>query len=193
MASNTPSSCCPTGMRYQYASSGSIVADGKVARNLKSSRATAVHCATRVRVIARWTILKGEMDDIEERAVLLAPDASTTPAEAAAPSSRAGRAWQWLQAAARRLKREMVALWIASTDERVPLFAKVLATVVLALALSPFDLIPDFIPVLGLLDDLILVPLGLWLALSLVPEEVMVDARRAAVEMENGGEAQLPA
>ena len=63
----------------------------------------------------------------------------------------------------------MVALWLAARDPRVPWHAKTLAAVVAAYALSPIDLIPDFIPVLGYLDDLILVPAGIWLAVLLIP------------------------
>jgi uncharacterized membrane protein YkvA (DUF1232 family) len=66
----------------------------------------------------------------------------------------------------------------------VPWYAKILAIGVAGYALSPVDLIPDFIPVLGLVDDLILVPLGIWLVLSLIPEAVMVECRARASEME---------
>lgn len=83
---------------------------------------------------------------------------------------------------ARGLKRDVVALWLAAGDPRVPLAAKLVAAVTAAYALSPIDLIPDFIPVLGLLDDLILVPAGIWLALRLIPESVMSDLRRVAGE-----------
>jgi uncharacterized membrane protein YkvA (DUF1232 family) len=87
-----------------------------------------------------------------------------------------------LKAWARSLKRDVVALWLAARDPRVPLPAKLVAGLVAAYALSPIDLIPDFIPVLGLLDDLILVPLGLWLALRLIPPEIMAELRGAADE-----------
>ncbi|MBX9757565.1 MAG: DUF1232 domain-containing protein [Beijerinckiaceae bacterium] len=65
-------------------------------------------------------------------------------------------------------------------DPRTPLLAKLVAAVVVAYALSPIDLIPDFIPVLGQLDDLILVPLGLWIAVRLVPSHVIAEARARA-------------
>ncbi|MHC2333039.1 YkvA family protein [Bradyrhizobium sp. USDA 4454] len=81
---------------------------------------------------------------------------------------------------ARNLKRDSVALYFASRDPRVPWYAKALAIAIAAYALSPIDLIPDFIPVLGYLDDLILLPLGIWLALALIPEEVMADCRTRA-------------
>jgi len=72
---------------------------------------------------------------------------------------------------AKALKRDVVALWLAARDPAVPLGAKLLAGAVAAYALSPIDLIPDFIPVLGYLDDLILVPAGIWLAVRLIPPD----------------------
>lgn len=80
----------------------------------------------------------------------------------------------------RALKRETMALYFAARDPRTPLVAKVLAAVVVAYALSPIDLIPDFIPVIGLLDDLILLPLGIAIVLRLIPPEVMADGRTRA-------------
>jgi uncharacterized membrane protein YkvA (DUF1232 family) len=80
------------------------------------------------------------------------------------------------------MRQELGALAGAMRDPRTPWFARALASVVLAYAASPIDLIPDFIPVLGLLDDLILVPLGIWLVLRLVPADVMAEHRaRAAI------------
>ncbi len=79
------------------------------------------------------------------------------------------------------LKRDAHAVWLAARDPRTPLSARLLALAVAAYALSPIDLIPDVIPVLGYLDDLILVPLGLWLAIRMIPREVM-DTHRAAAE-----------
>ena len=76
------------------------------------------------------------------------------------------------------LKREVLALTIAAGDPRVPWYAKAFMGLVLAYAFSPIDLIPDFIPVLGYLDDLIIVPLGVALALKMVPAQVMLDARK---------------
>src|SRR3954467_11807677 len=81
---------------------------------------------------------------------------------------------------ARALKRDVVAVWIAARDPRVPWYAKALAIAVAAYALSPIDLIPDFIPVIGYLDDLIIVPLGIWLVVRLVPDEVMAECRARA-------------
>jgi len=80
------------------------------------------------------------------------------------------------------LKREAYALYIAARDPRVPWYAKVFMGLVLAHTFSPIDLIPDFIPVLGYLDDLIVIPLGIALALKMIPAEVMIDARRQAEE-----------
>lgn len=81
---------------------------------------------------------------------------------------------------AKPLKREVVALWIAARDARTPWLAKGIAAFVAAYALSPIDLIPDFIPVLGYLDDLLIVPLGIAVALRLIPPALMIDFRREA-------------
>ena len=75
------------------------------------------------------------------------------------------------------IKRETLVLWFACRDPRTPWYAKGLAILIVAYALSPIDLIPDFIPVLGLLDELILLPGALWLVLRLVPVHVLIDAR----------------
>jgi uncharacterized membrane protein YkvA (DUF1232 family) len=80
------------------------------------------------------------------------------------------------------LRIEVLALWLAARDPRVGLAAKCLAALVAAYALSPIDLIPDFIPVLGLLDDLLLVPLGIWLAVRLIDPAIMAELRRTASE-----------
>jgi len=85
-----------------------------------------------------------------------------------------------IKAWARNLKRDSYALYLASRDPRVPWYAKALAIAIAAYALSPIDLIPDFIPVIGYLDDLILLPLGIWLAISLIPDEVMAECRASA-------------
>jgi uncharacterized membrane protein YkvA (DUF1232 family) len=86
------------------------------------------------------------------------------------------RAKQW----ARTIKRDVVALWIAARDRRVPWHAKAAAAAVTAYALSPIDLIPDFVPVLGYLDDLLIVPLGILLAVKLVPSDLMMEFRATA-------------
>jgi uncharacterized membrane protein YkvA (DUF1232 family) len=86
-----------------------------------------------------------------------------------------------------QLKAEVYALYLAYKDERTPTFARLFAAVVVAYAFSPIDLIPDFIPILGYLDDLVLVPLGIFLALKMIPPEVMSECRiRAAREMAQG-------
>lgn len=87
----------------------------------------------------------------------------------------------------RRLKREVHALVLAARHPRTPWYAKLVAAGVVAYALSPIDLIPDFIPVLGYLDDLVLVPLGIVLALKLVPPEVMAECRARAGEARAAG------
>ena len=89
---------------------------------------------------------------------------------------------------AKELKRETYALYLAYRDPRVPWYAKVVCACTVGYALSPIDLIPDFIPVLGYLDDLIIVPAGLALAIKLIPEEVMCECRsRAEVKMNQEG------
>lgn len=81
---------------------------------------------------------------------------------------------------ARRIKRDVVALWIAARDRRTPWAARLLAAAVAAYALSPIDLIPDFIPVLGYLDDIVIVPLGILLVVRLVPPALMAEFRAEA-------------
>ena len=83
---------------------------------------------------------------------------------------------------ARTIKRDILALWLAARDPRVPWLAKAVAGAVAAYALSPIDLIPDFIPVLGYLDDLVVVPLGILLAAKLVPSELMAEFRDEATQ-----------
>lgn len=87
-----------------------------------------------------------------------------------------------LKERARLLKRDTIALWIAYRDRRTPWYAKVFSAVVVAYAFCPIDLIPDFVPVLGYLDDLILIPAGIALALKMIPADVMADARVRAEE-----------
>ncbi|MBA3895956.1 MAG: DUF1232 domain-containing protein [Sphingomonadaceae bacterium] len=81
---------------------------------------------------------------------------------------------------AQTLKRDIIALWLAARDFRTPWYAKAVAGSVAAYALSPIDLIPDFIPILGYLDDLILVPLGIALAVRLIPPPLLDEFRAAA-------------
>ena len=84
------------------------------------------------------------------------------------------RAW------ARAIKRDVHALYLASRDPRVPWYAKGAALLVAGYALSPIDLIPDFFPVLGYLDDVILVPIGIVLVVRLIPPAIMAEHRAAA-------------
>jgi uncharacterized membrane protein YkvA (DUF1232 family) len=83
---------------------------------------------------------------------------------------------QW----ARQLKIETYALYLAYQDPRVPWYARFFAVLVVGYAFSPIDLIPDFIPVLGYLDDLILIPLGIVLALKMIPPDILADCRQQA-------------
>lgn len=82
---------------------------------------------------------------------------------------------------ARSIKSDVHALYLASRDPRVPWYAKALAVFVAGYALSPIDLIPDFIPVIGYLDDLIIVPLGIALVVRMIPAEVMAEHRATAL------------
>lgn len=85
---------------------------------------------------------------------------------------------------ARGVKRDVVALYFAARDPRVPWYAKAVAAAVAAYALSPIDPIPDFIPILGYLDELIVLPLGIILAIKLVPPDIMAEHRAAAITTE---------
>ena len=85
-----------------------------------------------------------------------------------------------LKAQAKQLKQHTLTVYFAARDPRMPLLVRLLALLVAAYALSPIDLIPDFIPVIGYLDDLLLVPLGLALVVRLTPPEVIEDARASA-------------
>lgn len=94
-------------------------------------------------------------------------------------SCRTGRVERW-KARARALKTEVHALLLACRDHRVPWRAKAVGFMVVAYAASPLDLIPDFIPVLGYLDDLIILPLGIMLAVKMIPADVMQECRARA-------------
>lgn len=93
-----------------------------------------------------------------------------------AGADRPGAWRRWV----RRLKSDTYALYLACRDHRTPWYARLLAGVVVAYALSPIDLVPDFIPVVGQLDDLVIVPLGLLLAFRLIPADVMAECRQRA-------------
>ncbi len=88
--------------------------------------------------------------------------------------------FQKIKERSKTLKRDTYAIWFAYNDKRTPKRAKILAAIVTAYAFSPIDLIPDFIPVLGYLDDLILLPAGIALVLKMIPSAVMADARKLA-------------
>lgn len=90
--------------------------------------------------------------------------------------ARMSRLRDWAQ----RLKTELVALWFCARHPRAPWLAKILAAGLAAYAFSPIDLIPDFIPVLGYLDDVILLPAGIWLVLKLMPQDVLAECREQA-------------
>ena len=84
---------------------------------------------------------------------------------------------------AARLKRDALTVWVAARDRRVKLAPKLVAAMAAAYAFSPLDLIPDFIPVLGLLDDLIIVPLGLWVVIRMIRPDVLEDLRAKAAAL----------
>jgi uncharacterized membrane protein YkvA (DUF1232 family) len=88
---------------------------------------------------------------------------------------------------ARQLKVEVYAIYLAYRDPRVPWYARVFAACVVGYAFSPIDLIPDPIPVLGYLDDLILIPLGVKIALAMIPAQVMKESRERAQEIAHQG------
>lgn len=94
--------------------------------------------------------------------------------------------YRWQQGA-HRLRRDVGAIYLASRDSRVPWYAKLLALFVAGYALSPIDLIPDFIPILGYLDDLLLLPLGVLLVVRLIPAEVINDLRAQAERQQHSG------
>ena len=89
-----------------------------------------------------------------------------------------------LKRRARELKREIAALFLAMRHPRTPWYAKLLLLAIVAYALSPIDLIPDFVPVIGLLDDILLLPLAIALALKMIPETVIAECRARAVTNE---------
>ena len=90
------------------------------------------------------------------------------------------KAWVEAKAWARGLKRDVHAIYLAARDPRTPWYARALAVLVAAYALSPIDLIPDFVPVLGYLDDLLIVPLGILLVVRLIPADVLAEHRATA-------------
>ena len=90
---------------------------------------------------------------------------------------------------ARRLKTQLYVLYLAVRDSRTPWYVRAFIVVIIAYALSPVDLIPDFIPVLGYLDDLVLIPAGIYLAVKMVPREVLDEYREKAVSGQVAGKS----
>lgn len=88
---------------------------------------------------------------------------------------------RWLKRWALLVRRDALALWFAAPDRRVPLRAKLLAALVAAYAVSPVDLVPEPVPVLGVVDDLVLVPMGIWLTIRLIPDALMTEFRARAL------------
>ncbi|MDV7706656.1 YkvA family protein [Acinetobacter pittii] len=91
----------------------------------------------------------------------------------------------WLQSIkewAKRLKKQIIMLWFASKHPQMPWLPKIIAVVAVAYAFSPIDLIPDFIPILGFIDDAIILPMLIWLAVSFTPQQVIFDAEQQAEE-----------
>lgn len=130
------------------------------------------------------------MPDVGTGAVV-ADGPSATPVAPPAPArtARKGPAWFLkLKRRAKRLKRQVWSLWLAMKDPRTPLRARLVIAVTVAYALSPIDLIPDFIPVLGYLDDLVILPGLIVLAIHLIPKDVMAAARREAWKRLASGE-----
>ena len=105
--------------------------------------------------------------------------------EQASASKRKQRVLSKLKQWARALKRDAYAVYFAARDPRVPWYAKALGIAVAAYAFSPIDLIPDFIPVLGYLDELIILPLGIALVVRLIPPELMAEHRARAVAVQD--------
>jgi uncharacterized membrane protein YkvA (DUF1232 family) len=95
--------------------------------------------------------------------------------------------WATWKNKAQTLKRETYALYLACRDPRTPWYGRALAACVVGYAFSPIDLIPDFVPVLGYLDDLILIPLGIALLLKVIPSEVMAECREKAAAVMTSG------
>ncbi len=86
---------------------------------------------------------------------------------------------------AKQIKRQLYVLYFAYKDSRVPLFAKIFTACVVAYAFSPIDLIPDFIPILGYLDDVILIPLGIYFSLKLIPKPILEECNLKAQTLLN--------
>ncbi|NCV03964.1 MAG: DUF1232 domain-containing protein, partial [Burkholderiaceae bacterium] len=88
--------------------------------------------------------------------------------------------FQRIRSWANELKSDVLVLWFALKNSRTPLIARAVAFITVAYALSPIDLIPDFVPILGYLDDLILIPIFIWITIKLVPDDVRAQSREQA-------------
>ena len=100
---------------------------------------------------------------------------------------------RWIDATrqwARKIKKDALMLWFAYRDPRTPWLPKIICLLAVTYALSPIDLIPDFIPVLGYLDDVILLPAAIWLAVKLLPAQIVIDCRTQSQEWLNTHEHQ---
>lgn len=95
--------------------------------------------------------------------------------------------WEVIKTKARVLKKEVSTLYLACKRPEVPWYAKLLAVIVVGYALSPIDLIPDFVPILGYLDDIILIPAGVALVIKLIPENVLNECREQTDEIFKDG------
>lgn len=111
------------------------------------------------------------------------PNPEAEPGTVPDESLKSGVLQAW-KTRGRQLKRELGAIYLAYRDPRVPWHARLFAGLVVAYAFSPIDLIPDPIPILGYLDDLVLVPIGIALALRMIPAEVMAESRERARQEE---------
>jgi uncharacterized membrane protein YkvA (DUF1232 family) len=94
------------------------------------------------------------------------------------------RLLEYVKLTGRTLRQDVVALYFAAKDPRTPWYAKAIVICIIAYALTPIDLIPDFIPVLGYIDDLLFLPLGIYIAIKIIPEPVLVDCRKRLTGME---------
>ncbi len=92
---------------------------------------------------------------------------------------------------AREMKKDVMAIYLAYKRPDVPWFAKLMGIIVVGYALSPIDLIPDFIPLMGYLDDLVIVSLGIWVVVRLIPDEVMEECRLQAEEIYSNGTPRM--
>jgi len=91
--------------------------------------------------------------------------------------------WEHWQSNAHKLQQEVLALYLAYRDPRTPWYAKAWVGLIIAYVLSPIDLIPDFIPILGYLDDLLFVPLAIWVGLRIIPAQVLEESRQQAQKL----------